>query len=114
MKSSAAVRHVAIIIDASKPYDRKVIRGVGAYAHQPGNWSLYVEEDPLQKLPDLRTWQGHGIIANFDDARVVAAVGGWKYRWSAWGAVSAGIGRKTKSPILPPIARPSPGWPPII
>jgi LacI family transcriptional regulator len=76
MKSSAAVRHVAIIIDASKPYDRKVIRGVGAYAHQAGNWSLYVEEDPLQKLPDLRTWRGHGIIANFDDARVVAAVGG--------------------------------------
>lgn len=68
------VRHVALIIDASKPYDRKVIRGVGSYARQSGRWSLYVEEDPLQKLPDLRAWQGDGIIANFDDPRVAAAV----------------------------------------
>jgi len=74
MKRPPVVRHVAIIIDASKPYDRKVIRGVGAYARQTGNWSLYVEEDPLQKLPDLRAWQGDGIIANFDDPRVAAAV----------------------------------------
>ena len=66
MQRPAVVRHVAIIIDASKPYDRKVIRGVGT-ARQTGNWSLYVEEDPVQKLPDLRAWQGDGIIANFDD-----------------------------------------------
>ena len=32
-----------------------------------GPWSLYVEEDPLQKLPDLGRWHGQGIIANFDD-----------------------------------------------
>ena len=76
MKRPSAVRHVAIIIDASKPYDRKVIRGIGAYARQAGNWSLYVEEDPLQKLPDLRSWRGHGIIANLDDRRVAQAVAG--------------------------------------
>lgn len=69
-------RQVALIIDASKPYDRKVIRGVGAYCREVGNWSLYVEEDPVQKLPDLRSWQGHGIIANLDDPRVAAAIRG--------------------------------------
>ncbi len=74
--SGHPTRHVALIIDASKPYDRKVIRGVGAYCRSVGNWSLYVEEDPVQKLPNLRTWQGHGIIANLDDARVAAAVRG--------------------------------------
>jgi LacI family transcriptional regulator len=74
MRRGSAVRHVAIIIDASKPYDRKVIRGIGNYARQAGNWSLYVEEDPLQKLPDLRTWRGQGIIANLDDRRVATAV----------------------------------------
>lgn len=76
MPKPPAIRHVAIIIDASKPYDRKVIRGIGSYARQAGNWSLYVEEDPLQKLPDLRTWRGHGIIANLDDRHVAQAVAG--------------------------------------
>jgi LacI family transcriptional regulator len=78
MPQPPAVRHVAIIIDASKPYDRKVIRGIGAYARQAGHWSLYVEEDPLQKLPHLRSWRGHGIIANLDDRRVAQAVSGLK------------------------------------
>lgn len=70
------VRHVAVIVDAARPYDRKIIRGVAAYGKEAGNWSLYVEEDPLEKLPDLRTWRGQGIIANFDDRKVAAAVRG--------------------------------------
>ena len=68
------VRQVAVIVDAADPYDRKVISGVADYAKEIGNWSLYVEVDPLQKLPDLRTWQGHGIIASFDDRKVAVAV----------------------------------------
>jgi LacI family transcriptional regulator len=72
----ARVRHIAVIVDAARPYDRKIIRGVAAYGKEAGNWSLYVEEDPLEKLPDLRTWRGQGIIANFDDRKVAAAVRG--------------------------------------
>jgi LacI family transcriptional regulator len=71
-------RHVALIVDAAKPYDRKIIGGVAQYMKEQGNWSLYVEEDPLQKLPDLHDWRGHGIIANFDDRKVAAAVRGLK------------------------------------
>ena len=71
-------RHVALIVDAAKPYDRKIIGGIAQYVKECGGWSLYVEEDPLQKLPDLRSWRGHGIIANFDDRRVAAAVRGLK------------------------------------
>ena len=71
-------RHVALIVDAAKPYDRKIIGGVAQYVKERGNWSLYVEEDPLQKLPDLHGWHGQGIIANFDDRRVAAAVRGLK------------------------------------
>ncbi len=74
----AGPRHVALIVDAAKPYDRKIIGGVAQYVKERGNWSLYVEEDPLQKLPDLRSWRGQGIIANFDDRRVAAAVRGLK------------------------------------
>ncbi len=67
-------RHVAVIVDATKPYDRKVISGLAEYVQQVGNWSLYVEEEPLDKLPDFRSWDGDGVIANFDDPRVFNAV----------------------------------------
>jgi LacI family transcriptional regulator len=71
-------RHVALIVDAAKPYDRKIIGGVASYVKEGCDWSLYVEEDPLQKLPDLRCWRGSGIIANFDDRKVASAVRGLK------------------------------------
>lgn len=68
---------IAVILDAARPYDRLIIGGIARYVreHAP-EWSLYVEEDPLQKLPDLRRWHGQGIIANFDDKRVATAIGG--------------------------------------
>lgn len=67
---------VAVILDAARPYDRLIVGGVAQYAREHGPWSLYVEEDPLQKLPDLRRWHGQGIIANFDDRQVAAAISG--------------------------------------
>jgi len=67
---------VAVILDAARPYDRLIIGGIAQYARERGHWSLYVEEDPLQKLPDLARWHGQGIIANFDDRRVARAIRG--------------------------------------
>jgi LacI family transcriptional regulator len=67
---------VAVILDAASPYDRLIIGGVAHYARDHGPWSLYVEEDPLQKLPDLGRWHGQGIIANFDDRAVARAIEG--------------------------------------
>jgi LacI family transcriptional regulator len=67
---------VAVILDAARPYDRLIIAGVAQFARERTRWSLYVEEDPLQKLPDLGRWHGQGIIANFDDRRVARAIRG--------------------------------------
>ena len=67
---------VAVILDAARPYDRLIIAGVAQFARERTQWSLYVEEDPLQKLPDLGRWHGQGIIANFDDRRVATAIRG--------------------------------------
>lgn len=67
---------VAVILDAARPYDRLIIAGVAQFAREQTHWSLYVEEDPLQKLPDLGRWRGQGIIANFDDRRVATAIRG--------------------------------------
>ncbi|MCX7825077.1 MAG: DNA-binding transcriptional regulator [Verrucomicrobiae bacterium] len=67
---------MALIYDARQLYDVKVMTGVAAYVREVDNWSVYIEENSLrdQRLPDLRTWRGDGIIADFDDPRVAAQV----------------------------------------
>jgi LacI family transcriptional regulator len=67
-------RNVALIIDASQPYDRKIVQGVAAYVRKVGNWSIYIEEGHSQRIPDLRRWAGDGIIANLDDLSVAKAL----------------------------------------
>ncbi len=74
------IRHVALIYDATLPYDLKVIEGVAAYVQEVGNWSVYIEEYALgkQQLPNLHTWQGDGILADFDDPKIGQGVLGLK------------------------------------
>ncbi len=69
-----ALRNVALVIDASQPYDRKVVQGIAAYVRQAGNWSIYLEERPQEKMPDLDRWSGDGIIADLDDQNVAEAL----------------------------------------
>lgn len=70
------VRQVALIYDARLAYDLKVMTGVAAYLKQRPHFSVYIEENALkdQRLPDLRSWGGDGIIADFDDPAIAAAV----------------------------------------
>jgi LacI family transcriptional regulator len=70
------MRHVALIYDARTVYDVKVMTGVAAYLQEDVGWTVYMEENALkdQRLPDLRSWRGDGILANFDDPRVASAV----------------------------------------
>ena len=75
-RPGGSARLVAVILDAARPYDRLIIGGVAQFVREHGQWRLYVEEDPLQKLPDLAHWHGHGIIANFDDRHVARAIRG--------------------------------------
>lgn len=67
-------KRVAVLGNVSRRYDRRVIQGVTSYVRENGGWSLYVEEDPLQKLPTLAEWDGDGIIADFDDHKIAVAV----------------------------------------
>jgi LacI family transcriptional regulator len=70
----ATLRNVALIIDASQPYDRKIVQGVAAYVREIRHWSIYLEESAQQKMPDLQRWAGDGIIANFNDPHVAKAL----------------------------------------
>ena len=67
-------RQVAIIIDATRVYHRKMLPGITDYANEVGNWQLYVEEGPQERLPDFRTWDGHGILAAAHSRKVISAL----------------------------------------
>jgi LacI family transcriptional regulator len=93
-----STRRIALIYDARLTYDLKVMTGVAAYLQEGHHYSVYIEESALkdQRLPDLRSWEGDGIIADFDDpaiARLVTqsrlpVVGfGGGYGWYVEGAI---------------------------
>ena len=69
-------REVALIMKINKPYDRKVVEGIARFTRTNTNWRVYVEDEPLAKIPDLHRWKGHGIIADLDDGAVVEAITG--------------------------------------
>jgi LacI family transcriptional regulator len=63
--SMAKIRQIAVVLALSNAYQRQILMGIGRYAAEVGNWSLYVESDPTALLPDLKNWRGDGIIADF-------------------------------------------------
>lgn len=82
-------RRVALIYDATHPYDVKVMSGVAAYLQRSGaRWNIYLEQRALcqQHLPDLSTWRGDGILADLDDPRVAAQVLASRLPTVAWGS----------------------------
>src|SRR6266478_5259735 len=98
IKMAHSARRIALIYDARLTYDLKVMTGVAAYLQEGHHYSVFIEENALkdQRLPDLRSWEGDGIIADFDDpavARLVTqsrlpVVGfGGGYGWYAEGSV---------------------------
>ncbi len=57
--------HVALLVETSTSFGRRLIRGVADYVRENGPWSVYVEQrsiyDPAP--PWLRNWDGDGIIS---------------------------------------------------
>jgi LacI family transcriptional regulator len=87
---SVPPRKIALVYDARYTYDLKVMSGVASFLQERRNYSVYIEENALkdQRLPDLASWHGDGIIANFDDPTVARLV-----RQSRLPAVGYGGGR---------------------
>ncbi len=69
-------RKVAVILQLWQNYDRGVLSGVAAYVRERRNWSVFVEEVEHQRIPNLREWDGDGLIINFDNRSVAQAVQG--------------------------------------
>lgn len=70
---------VALLFNANKIFDRDVITGIASYISSTRrSWDLFMEEDFRLRLQGIEHWQGDGIIADFDDPAVAAALAGSK------------------------------------
>jgi LacI family transcriptional regulator len=61
-------RRVAVLINGTFVHDRNNMQGVAEYACKVRHWRMFVEYDPLARLPDLTNWGGDGVIATSDVA----------------------------------------------
>ncbi len=77
--SAANKWKVALLIETARGYGRQVLRGIVDYANHHGQWSFYVTPgDFEQALPEMKRWDGTGIIARIMSpplARAIAATG---------------------------------------
>ena len=71
-------RKIAILLQFYQNFDQGVFRGIATYARERGNWSFYVEEEAHHWIPNLRDWNGDGMIVNFDFKPFVRAVQKWR------------------------------------
>jgi LacI family transcriptional regulator len=75
--AKSSTPRIAVLVDTSTGWGRRLIRGIAGYAHKHGPWNLWVHacgQDEPPRLPP--GWRGNGIIARISDhptARHVAA-----------------------------------------
>jgi LacI family transcriptional regulator len=74
-RAHAAPKRVALLFNANKVYDRQVISGVGLYLSGTRvEWDLFMEEDFRGRAHSILSWEGDGVIADYDDPEVTAAL----------------------------------------
>jgi len=68
-------RRIALLFNANTAFNHDIMAGISAYFGSTGAvWDLFVADDFRQGLSGIAQWQGDGIIADFDDPAVTAAV----------------------------------------
>ena len=94
------VRRIALVYDTTLSYDLNVMAGVVAYARECTDYNICIEEYSLsdQRSPRLNSWDGDGIISNFDDPIVSRAVLETKLPAVGFGS---GHGTCVSSPSVP-------------
>jgi LacI family transcriptional regulator len=68
--------HVALLIETSREYGRRLLRGVIRYLHKQGPWLLLFRPAGLTDLSHtwLRDWKGDGILVRADSPQLLNAV----------------------------------------
>src|SRR5450830_1265605 len=66
---------IALLLNATKTFDPPVLSGIADYLGSTRVvWDVFLEEDFCLRLAGIGIWQGDGIIADFDDPDVAAAL----------------------------------------
>lgn len=70
------IPQVAILLESSHEISRGMLRGILGYVQLYGPWALHLSSGGAddQRLPDLKTWRGDGIIARIPNPDVGEAV----------------------------------------
>jgi len=69
------VPRVVLLVETSREIGRGILRGIDHYIQQHGPWAIHLwPGDLLQKIPDLKSWNGTGIIARVMEPEVARAV----------------------------------------
>ncbi|RJX75674.1 helix-turn-helix domain-containing protein [Vibrio sinensis] len=64
---------ITLLFNANKVYDREVIKGIGEYLQATQcNWDIFLEEDFLTRLENIKHWMGDGVIADMDNPEIEA------------------------------------------
>lgn len=68
--------HVALIVETSLISGREILRGIAHYVRERGPWLVYHEPRALESAVPrwLESWEGDGIIARLQNARIAEAV----------------------------------------
>ncbi|BCQ52496.1 XylR family transcriptional regulator [Burkholderia gladioli] len=73
----ARAHRIALLFNANKVYDRELITGIGDYMRSTRvSWDLFLEDDFRCRVQGIERFDGDGIIADFDDPAVDAALRG--------------------------------------
>ncbi len=70
------IYRVALLIETSREYGRKLLEGISKYNHEVSHWSLFFEPAGLtRKPPDwIRNWDGDGILARINDPETAESI----------------------------------------
>ncbi|MGF1735448.1 XylR family transcriptional regulator [Photobacterium satsumensis] len=70
---------ITLLFNANKVYDRQIIEGIGEYLQATQcDWDIFLEEDFLTRLDDIKGWAGDGIIADFDNPEIQSVLSEFK------------------------------------
>lgn len=68
--------HVALMIETSSIFGRRLLQGIARYLRSHRPWSVFVEQRALNTVPPswLETWRGDGIILRWSNPDFAAAL----------------------------------------
>jgi LacI family transcriptional regulator len=72
----ARIPHVALMIETSSIYGRRLLEGITRYLRSHRPWSIFLEQRELDSEPPrwLETWRGDGVISRWSSPNVATAL----------------------------------------